>query len=217
MTITAATVINNARTLLLDTDPGGIRWRDAELIAWLNEAAAEIVRIHPPANAVNIDHPLVAGTRQRLPTNAVQLLSVVRNVAANGSPGRVVRLIDHRVLDNEIPDWHFGTPASEVKRFAFDPQDPLTFYVHPASNGTGQLTIVYSAIPGAVTTLGDNLPIPDIYAAPLTNYICYRAWMKQVGDVEGERRAASYLQLFNHAMGVKKATEDTANPNTRGV
>jgi hypothetical protein len=217
MAISVAKVIDNARILLQDTDAGGIRWLDAELVSWLNEAAAEIVRIHPHANAVNLDHPLVIGTRQRLPDNAVQLLNVVRNVASDGTPGRVVRIVDHRILDNEIPDWHYSAPTDVIKRFAFDPQDPLTFYVYPASDGGTKVTLVYAAAPTTVVSTAENIPVMDIYSAPLTNYICFRAWLKQVGDVESEKRAASYLQLFNQAMGVKKAAEDIANPNVRGV
>lgn len=217
MAITVANIISNARILLQDTDAGGIRWIDDELIAWFNEAAAEIVRIHPNANAVNTDHALVAGTRQRIPDNGVQLLNVLRNVSGAGVPGRVIRIIDHRILDNELPDWHSSSPASVVKRYTFDPQDPLTFYVYPASDGTSKVTLVYGAAPAIVSSLGENIPVIDIYAAPLTNYICFRAWLKQVGDEEGERRAASYLSLFNQAMGVKKAAEEVSNPNTRGM
>lgn len=215
MAIIVQTVVNNARVLLQDTDAGGIRWTDPELLAWFNEAAAEVVRIHPHANAKNIIHPLVAGTRQQIPDNGVQLLNIVRNVAANGQPGRVIRIVDHSVMDNERPDWHIDAPESVIKRYTFDMQDPLRFYVYPPSDGTTSVTLVYAAAPDIVNSMASPIPIPDIYAAPLTNYICFRAWMKQVGDPESEKRAASYLALFNNALGAKKAAEDSSNPNVR--
>lgn len=217
MAITARTIISNARTLLQDTDAGGIRWIDSELIAWLNEATTEVVRIHPHANAMNSDLQLVIGTRQRIPDNGVQLLNVQRNVSAAGAPGRVIRIVDHDIMNIERPDWHIDPQESTVKRYTFDPQDPMTFYVYPPSDGTAKVAIVYSAAPTQVVALDDLLPIPDIFAASVTNYICFRAWLKQVGDVQSEQRAGSYLQLFNQSIGVKKVAEDIADPNIRRV
>lgn len=217
MAVSVQTIINNARVLLQDTDAGGIRWVDAELIAWLNEATAEVVRIHPEANSKNTDLALVSGTKQRIPNDGVQLINVVRNVGPLGEPGRVVRLIDHNILNNERPDWHTDPVQPVVTRYTFDPKDPFTFYVYPPNNGTGKVTLVYSGAPEVVNQLTDNLPVPDIYAAPVVNYICFRAWLKQVGDQVSEQRAASYLALFNNAMGVKKTAETETDPNARGM
>jgi hypothetical protein len=217
MSVTVQTVINNARTLLQDTDTGGIRWTDPELIAWLNEATAEVVRIHPEANSKNIDHNLVAGTKQRIPTDGVQLINVIRNVGVGGAPGRVIRLIDHNIMNNERPDWHMETPTAVATRFTFDHKDPFNFYVYPPNSGTGRVTLVYSGAPTVVTAIGNDFPITAIYAAPVVNYICFRAWMKQVGDAASEQRAASYLALFNNAMGVKKTAEVETDPNARGM
>ena len=217
MAVSVQTIINNARVLLQDTDAGGIRWVDSELIAWLNEATAEVVRIHPEANSKNVDMPLVAGTKQRIPNDGVQLINVVRNVGAGGAPGRVIRLIDHNIMNNERPEWHMDPQQPVVTRFTFDQKDPFTFYVYPPNNGSGQVTLVYSGAPDVVSQLSDSLPIPDIYAAPVVNYICFRAWLKQVGDAASEQRAASYLTLFNAAMGVKKTAEIETDPNARGM
>jgi len=217
MAISVQKIISNVRVLLQDTDAGGIRWVDSELIAWLNEATAEVVRIHPEANSKNTDLALIAGTKQRIPDDGVQLINVVRNVGAGGTPGRVVRLIDHNIMNNERPEWHMDPQQASVTRFTFDQKDPFTFYVYPPNTGTGKVTLVYSGAPAPVAVLADNLPIPDIYAAPVVNYICFRAWLKQVGDQVSEQRAASYLALFNQAMGVKKAAEVETDPNVRGM
>lgn len=213
MPVQSSVVLTNARVLLNDTDDGGIRWTDAELIAWLNEAAAEIVRIAPQANSKTTDITLVSGTAQQIPADGVQLLNVLRN-APNG---RVVRIVDHAVLDNEHPDWHQKTPQVAVVRYTFDPQNPRAFHVFPPNTGTGKVTLIYSASPTTVVAKTDNIPLADIYASPLTNYICYRAWLKQIGDKESVQRAASFKQLFDGQMGVKKQAEVESDPNFKGV
>lgn len=217
MAVSVSTLINNSRVLLQDTDLGGIRWIDSELIAWLNEATAEVVRMHPEANAKNSDMELVQGTKQRIPDDGVQLINVVRNVGAANAPGRVIRLIDHNIMNNERPDWHMDTPSAVVTRYTFDHKDPFTFYVYPPNSGTGKVTLVYSGAPDTVNEMSQNIPIPDIFAAPIVNYICFRAWLKQVGDQVSEQRAASYLALFNNAMGMKKTAEVETDPNIRGM
>lgn len=217
MAVAVQTLIDRARILLQDTDTGGIRWLDSELLSWLNEAAVEIVRVHPEANATNTDLALVAGTRQTIPSDGTQFLNAIRNVDAGGNPGRVVRLVDQAIMNNERPTWHTDTASAVVMRFMFDQKDPFNFYVYPANDGTGKLTIVYSSAPSAVTALNDNFPLPDIYSAPAVNYVCFRAWQKQVGDPAAENRAGSYLNLFNQAMGLRKTVETESDPNARSV
>lgn len=213
MALLVSDVVTNVRRLLQDTDDGGIRWVDDELIGWLNEGAAEIGRINPESSARNVDLPLVAGTKQLVPSDGTQLLDVVRNITAAGDPGRVVRIVDRRVMDNERPDWHSESPSETVKRYVFNENDPLTFYVYPPNDGSGKVTIVYSAAPIRVTQLTDSLPIRDIYFAAACNYICYRAWQKQLDDQEAQGKSMIYKQLFDQAMGERRFIENEVSPN----
>lgn len=213
MAVLASVVLTNARVLLNDTDDGGIRWADNELLAWLNEATAEVVRISPQANSKTSDITLTTGTTQQIPTDGVQLINVLRN-APNG---RVIRLVDHNILDNEHPDWHQKAQVAQVMRYTFDPQNPRVFHVFPPNNGVGKATIVYSAAPTVITQKTDSIPLPDIYAGPLTNYVCYRAWLKQVGDKESRQRSAEFKTLFDGQMGIKKQVEAETDPNYKGA
>jgi hypothetical protein len=213
MAIPASVVIGNARVLLNDTDDGGIRWTDPELLAWLNEAAAEVVRIAPHASARTIEHQLVSGTLQFIPDDGVQLINIFRNAPA----GRVVRIVDATIMDNERPSWHQDPASLQVTRYMFDPRNPRMFSVYPPNNGSGRVSLVYSAAPTPVVTMGQNIPVPDIYAAPLTNYICYRAWLKLVDNPASIKRAGDFKSLFDGQMGVKKQAEAESNPNLRSA
>lgn len=213
MAVLASIVLDNARILLNDTDDGGIRWQDAELIAWLNEAMAEVVRIAPQASAKTVDHPLTSGTLQSIPDDGVQLINIFRNAPA----GRVVRIVDSTIMDNERPSWHQDPPNAQAMRYTFDPRNPRMFSVYPPNNGAGRVSLVYSAAPTVVTSKAQNISVPDIYAAPLTNYICYRAWLKLVDNANSVKRASDFKALFDGQMGVKKQAEAETNPNMRLV
>lgn len=215
MSLLVKDVVENVRRLLQDTDEGGIRWIDTELVGWLNEGAAEIVRVAPESSARNVDMQLLSGTRQRIPSDGTQLLDVIRNVGADDVPGRSIRIVNRRVMDNERPDWHFETPASVFKRYMFEENDPMTFYVYPPSDGTTKLTIVYAAAPQRVAELSDEIPIRDIYFAAITNYVCFRAWQKQLDDNDAQNKAMVFKQLFDQAMGERKVVEAEASPNGR--
>ena len=84
----------------------------------------------------------MAGTRQSLPPDGVQLLDVVRNL-----PGRAVRIVMREILDAQLPDWHSDAATTVVKHFCYSEQNLKTFYVYPPNTGTGTVELVYSAAP----------------------------------------------------------------------
>lgn len=210
MTVLVSTIIQNVRVLLNDAEDGGITWTTAELLAWLNEATAEIVRIAPHANTKSIDHTLQVGSWQRLPDDGVQLI----DIACNAPAGRSIRIIDQLIMDTECPDWRQRPTTSVTQRYMFDARDPRSFSVFPPSAGNA-VRLIYAAVPSLVTAENQSLPLPAIYAAPVTNYICYRAWMKLVDNPASLRRAEGYKAIFDGQMGVKKQAEAESNPNVK--
>ena len=67
---TAQTVIDSVRRLVHSELPpavGSLRWSDAELLAWVNEAQREIVHLKPEANPVTAAHTVTTDSaRQRI-------------------------------------------------------------------------------------------------------------------------------------------------------
>ena len=86
---TVGSVITKVRAVLQDTT--SVRWPDSELIEWINDAQHEIALIKPDATAVNESIPLVGGTKQSVPSNALRLLRVVRNMQDAGVAHRRAR------------------------------------------------------------------------------------------------------------------------------
>ena len=214
MTIAVATILTRARDLLQDTTVGGVRWLDDELLRWLNDGQREIVLQRRDANAVNAPSQLVPGTKQVLPTGAISLIDVPRNMGIGGTtPGRSIRLIQREVLDAQMPNWHTSAPSTEVKHFMFDERNPLNFYVYPPvpASPAVQVELIYSASP-TDCGLGGNFSLADIYSNAIVDYIAYRAYSKDA-EAASVQRAAGHYQVFTAALGIKKNEDSTFSPN----
>ena len=65
-TITAANLLLRIRDTLQDTT--GIRWLDAELLRYMNDAQREVVNLRPESSSTTTNVALVVGTAQTIPT-----------------------------------------------------------------------------------------------------------------------------------------------------
>jgi hypothetical protein len=217
MAFTAQSVITQAQATLQDA--GGVRWLLPELLGYLNAGAREIALQKPNATAATVDMPLVSGTKQTLPAGYHRLLAVQRNVAN----GRAVTPVVREVLDLQIPGWHNTTvlPFSPtVAHVMDDPFDTATFYVCPGNDGTGEIEVILSRIPAPIAVPASQLDItaytaevmvPDIFENALVDYICYRAFSKDINVPGIAQRAQAHYQLFQQALGIKTQVEMAQN------
>lgn len=215
MALTANDILTDrVRVLLRDIDTGGVQWKDAELIAWLNDACSEIARVRPESASKTVDNPLDAGCKQSIPAGGTMLLEVVCNMSG-GTEGRVVRRVERSTLDNEDVNWMNASPQSEAYRHIASLTDPRSFYVYPPNDGTGELRLVFSAAPDVLTDLADSFPLPDIYAPAAVNYVCSRAFRKLTESSEAQVRANDYLTMFNNQIGSADQAMEGRNSKAR--
>lgn len=206
-------IIDRAELILQDIT--NVRWTATELINWLNDGHREVVLIKPEANTTNESVQLTSGTKQTLPSGGICLLDIIRNMGSNGTtPGNAIRLVDRRILDDQVPGWHSETASAVTKHFMFDERDPTHYYVYPQSDGTNYIEVVYSSAPTTVAA-GENISIPDIYANALIDYILYRAYSKDADYAENSQRAVAHYQAFTVSLGAKNSAESTNDPNLR--
>ncbi len=213
-TIIARAVIEKAQIILQDTT--GVRWpSETELLGWLNDGQLEVMVFKPNANVKNTAVKLVAGTKQALPDDGVQLIDMVRNMGTNGTtPGRAIRIVMREILDAQMPTWHLATPAAEVKHYMYTMLDPKNYYIYPpqpASN-QGYAELVYGATP-ALATINGPITIDDIYQNVLVDYILYRAYSKDTEYAADQNRAANHQSTYIAALTGKMKIEAGVNPN----
>lgn len=213
-TITVSSVVSRVATILQDTT--SVRWPGSELLDWLDDGLREVVLQLPEAGATNESMALATGTKQTIPASGIQFIDAVRNTS-----GGAVRIVSREVLDAQRIDWHTDTPSTTIKHFTFDPRDPRRFYVYPPAATGASLDIVYSKAPSAVARSGtapnqtsaSTLPIDDIYANVLVDYMLYRAYSKDAEYAGNAQRAVSHYTAFANALGVKLKNEMDRNPN----
>lgn len=201
MTVLASAIISRVRTQLIDNGATP-RWTDAELLQWLSDGQRTIVTANPRASAKRAIVPLVAGTRQPIPTDGFIYLDAYRNMGAGGAtPGTTFVEVAKSLLDAQYPTWHAAPAVAQPFAKAFDPTDPAVFYVYPPSDGTGEIELLYAAAAAEITTTTTPLVIADVFSTPLFDYTMWRCVQKDSDYVSGQQTAAQYLAAFSAFMG----------------
>ncbi len=215
-TITGQELADNAAGLVNDT--GRVRWTDADWLVWLNdghrEAANKKNDVYVTTSATLVTP---SSTRQELPADGLQLMSVVRNMGADGlTPGRAIRIADREILDTHFPNWHndAADAVNGVTNYMFDPRDPYHYYVYPQAPATAwYVEVVYGAIPPDMASLGDTILLRDTYGNALLDYMLYRAYSRDRVYGEVNQAGAEYYTSFLSGLGLKQQEESQNNPN----
>lgn len=213
--LTAQAVITRATELLNDTGnsaasvPGNVRWSVAELLNWVSDAQRQIILMRPNANSQVTILPLVAGTRQSIPSDGWLLIKAVRNYTGlTGSPTRAIKQVQVELLDSFNPNWHADTPALQVQNYTYDILDQKAFFVYPPNNGGGFVEINYSQMPGDLVNTTDVLDLDSIYLTPMVDYVCYRAFSKDAEYADGQLAANYYTSMSQAVLGRDQAEKE---------
>tara|TARA_R110002153_G_scaffold92322_9_gene224317 strand:+ start:332 stop:1006 length:675 start_codon:yes stop_codon:yes gene_type:complete len=202
------------RAAIILQDNTNVRFPNDELLKFFNDAQKEVVLHRPDAKMVNTSFDCVSGSKQTLPSAALRLIEVVRNVG-----GRAVTQVQKRILDETLPNWHEAVAgANKIEHFIYDPADPKNFYVYPkGAVGTHSLEIVYSSSPSEISisnfeTDVQVISIDDVYSNCLLDYVLYRSYQKDSEFAGNASRAMMHYQSFANALGVKTQADVATTP-----
>ena len=206
-------VVERAQVILQDTLK--VRWSEAELLWWFNDARRELAVFVPSEFAKRVNLTLVAGTLQSLPASCYQLHRLNANLldTAPRVAGKAVTVVEQRILDAMNPNWADGIAypfTKEVLHYTYDPAEPLAFYVFPGNNGAGLVDATISELPNDVTDLSTDIGVRDIYANALVDYLLYRAYSKDTDEPANAQRAGAHYAAFSAAIGIKNTVEGAA-------
>lgn len=220
-TLTGANLISRIQDILQDTT--SIRWPEAELLRYINDAQREVCNLRPESTATTANVALVVGTKQTLPSGGLRLIKVTRNMsAASGSATgkRAVRLVDADILNTQEPNWHDPTVSGDaahtttVKHYIFDEDDPRAFYVYPGASTTSTfLEIVYSGAPTDLTATSGTISVDDIFANAIIDYVLFRCYLKDAEYAGNQQRAGTHFQLFSSSLGAGGQAQFNVSPN----
>ena len=223
-TLTGANIITRVQDTLQDTT--SVRWPEAELLRYINDAQREIVNFKPGASSKTANMQLVTGTLQSLPTEGLRLIKVTRNMsdASGGATGgRAVRIVDIDILNTQEPDWNNPSVSGDaahgttVKHYVFDDDDPRKFYVYPGVAGNAYVEIVYSKSPTDLSSASSTIDVDDIYGNAIVDFVLYRAYMKDAEYAANSQRAGQHYQLFTASIGQGGQSQTLVDPNNDPV
>ena len=191
-------------------DKAAVRWTPSDALMWLNDALRETVVTLPSANSVTSVVPVAANNaRQTLSglglTRAISVADILRNINADGSPGRSVSLIKREYLDRHNPEWT-QRMASEARHWMYDARDPDVFYLDAQIIGGGKIEIVCPTLPAEVASLASPIPIADTYVNALQAHLLFSFYSNDATYTTASQKAAAYFQLFQQALGIKASS-----------
>jgi hypothetical protein len=189
----------------------------ATWIKYLNAAVRALILVRPDAGAVTESVQLVAGIKQTLPTAALRLLDISRNMGTDGATaGKIITPSDRSHIDYSNLLWPAATGQTYIDNFAYDSNVPRTYYVTPPVHS---VTAVYvemttSQLPTTMTTTGSDDGIEDIFFEPIIQFILWKAYS---ADDEGLEfaKAKDYFNTFLQLLGIEQQTSQIAGPEGR--
>lgn len=201
-------LLERVRAVLLD--PDAVRWTDAELLMWFNDARRELAILRPREFSKRWIMPLVRGVMQSAPLECEAVIKATVNIAANGAMGRGITQVELELMQLSHPDWAVEAVypfRPEVRQFATDPNDPRVFFVWPGNDGNGRVELQGVQLPVDATSTGEGIGCRAVFANALADYVLYRAFSKDGDSPEAAQRAAGHYSAFATALGAKAATE----------
>ena len=206
MGVLAGAIIADVRSTLLDPSPG-TAWTDTELYSYLSAgllAAANIKRdLYPRIGTC----PLIAGSIQLLSqlTNGdgLQLMAIYFNTTS----GNAITEGALQLLNQMVPAWRAAAnQAVDVTEYFDDARSPLVFHVTPPNNGSGNVTMLYGAVPPVVATSTDPINVPDVYRQALWAFTCASAFAKN-SRRQDLVKADAMFQVFERWMSGGKVSQ----------
>lgn len=200
-------VLTPASTQIKDVT--NIAWPLSSLLTYLNMAIREIITIKPEAYTQTVSRALVAGARQELESDDIQLIDITYNLGVGGKTrSSAVRTVPRETMDYLVPDWP-SFPTGQTVVFAIvDERDPFNYFVFPPQPSPApgqQVEMLVSQFPPAAGQAGDNFPLDDSYLTMVMDYVVARALIEE-NNVPGTlQKGQWYMQQFYQKLGLKGA------------
>jgi len=215
MTILAQDLINDIAVDLSDTN--FVTWSAAELLTYLNAGTLRVCVNRPDASSSVENLKLVPGTKQNIPSTSRRLLSINRNMGADGvTPGKIITTTDQRSMDLYNPNWHKDTAKTAIDHFMYDEETPDTFFVTPPVHA---ITSVYVEAKLAnnptkiVDAATENVQIDDVYRPALEHWMLYKAYEKETDSAQSISDSRFNYQAFHDLLGIKVKVDVAYSPS----
>lgn len=202
-------------------DETSVTWTLADLVRYANDGQTDMLVRRPDLFVASIEHPLVAGWRQNIPTDCTKLVEIDGNAVGTL---RACTKTQRALLDAQVPGWRGMTQVLEPEHFMFDDREPQQFDVYPPAKVGARLftrcvrrpTPIPAPAPSAtLASLAGDIGIPDEMNVALQHYITARCYAEG-GEDANLPLAEKHLSLYANTLGVEvEATRAVAPTNSK--
>ena len=241
-------ILWRVRTTLTDTKPQFTRFPERDMVAALQCGVRALCKYLPHAGARTIAIKLQPGARQSIAKVAadnmrhldgsassdvfpILLHEITHNMGSDGAtPGRAISITDRQRLDMLDPMWQTRS-ASVIEQYAYNPQDPLAFWVAPAAPSSPAVWVAAAVVappppfadggaPGNeryrfVGGADDLVGLDDQYEDELWNYCIAYLLLSDAKSTNAMARAAAHVQAFNGSINSMAMTMTGQSPNLK--
>lgn len=158
----------------------GSRIDEARWLQFLENAIRTLVLVRPDSSTERAASVLTGATaRQDLPSAALRLISIDRNMGSDGlTPGDSITPVKKEHFDNAQFEWQNATAKSYIDNYMYDLKTPYEFWVNPqpTTSPAVYVEMIYSVLPTIPTAATETLWARDIFWTPLVHWMLYEAY-----------------------------------------
>jgi len=163
--VTTQSIVERIAEILEDSS--FVTWTREQIVDKLNDACLAIVHVKPESNRVVKNLDASVGATQGVPSDALMLLDVMRNMTrtvisqGQGQEPDVIQYgnskairgpVARELLDAFDPNWSMdANAADEADEWIFDDRNPRRFELNPPLKAVIGLKIAYAASPAVMT------------------------------------------------------------------
>lgn len=179
-------------------DPALLSYTNQNWIDALNDGIRAVVGARPEIATVRVNHTCTNGALQNL-ANTDLLIRVL-----HCQTGKALLPADLIAKDQFNPLWRAATPTATPDEWMMIAENPREFEVSPPATTGCTLTVLVSRAPAVIDDSNDDLPISDLYAPALREWMLYRFYSRDDEDTPNYQRGEAHKATFGTLLNLKK-------------
>lgn len=193
-------------------------------LMFLDDAISQLIMARPDAHVKTSIEQLVAGTRQTLPADGLNLIAIYRNMTRVGADfveGSPILQVEREQLD-VFSNWHDGAATDQVDEYAYDERSPKTYWVSKPidSHAVVYVEMDYSYPLDKFSYLTDDfdtilemdVPLEDVFINPLVAYMLHLLYSTDSGSELDVTLSQRYEQVFYQSLGLEYKAKQLVKP-----
>ena len=194
-------------------DAAHVTYTEPDLLAAFNQSVKSTCLVRPDASSDISEVVLVAGSRQRLPPEALRLIAPCYRLDDDGKR-YPLELVSRHDLDRLQPNWI--NAAGIVRELAIDERLPDFYWCNAPAREGEKLELAYNTLPESFTALTGQFPLSAKYEPVVAEYMLYLLLNRDSADTVNVQLAFSHLDTFRTLLGLKTQAEQMTSPVTAG-